>query len=85
MGRSDKLVEKLKSRPKNFIYDELRKVLKYFDYVEDNKGKTTGSRVAFIHKPTKRILSLHKPHPGNELKLYQIDIVLEQLYSIGVI
>jgi hypothetical protein len=53
--------------------------------VEDTGGRTSGSRVAFIHQPTQAVLRLHRPHPGNELKAYQVDNVLEYLKSIGVI
>ena len=85
MSRNDKILEKLISKPKDFTYSELRRLLVSLQCSEDTGGKTSGSRVAFNHKPTKTILRLHRPHPGNELKAYQIDIVLEFLKSIGVI
>lgn len=52
--------------------------------MEDQKGKTSGSRVAFVHNETKCILRLHKPHPNKELKRYQIDLVVEYLESLGI-
>jgi hypothetical protein len=85
MGRSDKLLVRIKRKPKDFTYDELRRLLKSLDCEEDLGGRTSGSRTAFIHQPTKAILRLHRPHPGNELKAYQIDSVLSFLKSIGVI
>lgn len=33
MGKIDKLLERFKSKPKDFTYDELKKVLNHFDYV----------------------------------------------------
>ncbi len=85
MGRNDKLLERLKNKPKDFTYDELRRLLGSLQCIENMGGKTSGSRTAFIHQPTKEILRLHRPHPRNELKAYQIDLVLNFLKSIGVI
>ena len=85
MGRNDKLLERIIRRPKDFTYDELRRLLAGLQCIEDSGGKTSGSRVAFIHQPTQAILRLHRPHPGNELKAYQIELVLGFLKSIGVI
>lgn len=47
MGKKDKLIKRLKSRPKDFIFDEAETLLKYFDFAYSNKGKTSGSRVIF--------------------------------------
>jgi hypothetical protein len=57
MSRKDKLLEKLKSKPKDFTYDELRKVLKSLGFELDDKGRTSGSRVAFYHKDSLAIIS----------------------------
>ncbi len=56
-----------------------------FEYTEKQQGKTSGSRVAFINMQTKHILRLHKPHPGNQLKLYQIDLILNELKERGIL
>ena len=85
MSREEKLLERFLSRPKDFTYNEIRKLLKGFGYEESNQGKTSGSRVAFVHLETKHIIRLHKPHPGNELKLYQIDQIREELVGRGLI
>lgn len=85
MGRNTKLLERLLARPKDFTYDELKKLLSAVDCEEDNKGRTSGSRVAFVHKETGTILRLHKPHPNNELKSYQINLVIEFFQNLGVI
>jgi hypothetical protein len=85
MSKEEKLIARLVSRPKDFTYEELRRLLKYFGYEESNCGKTSGSRVAFIHVDSKHIIRLHKPHPNNELKQYQIDLILEELSSRGLI
>jgi hypothetical protein len=85
MSKEEKIITRLLSRPKDFTYEELRRLLKYFGYEESNSGKTSGSRVAFIHTDSKHIIRLHKPHPNNELKQYQIDLILEELSSRGLI
>ena len=85
MSKEEKLVQKFLSRPKNFTYDELNKMLKGFGYQESSQGKTSGSRVAFYNEESKHIIRLHKPHPGNELKMYQIDLIREELEGRGLI
>lgn len=85
MSKDEKLQARLQSRPRDFKYEELRRVLKHLGYLESNSGKTSGSRVAFINENTKRIIRLHKPHPTNELKQYQIEQVIEELKGRGLL
>lgn len=54
-------------------------------YTEESRGRTSGSRVAFVHSPSKHIIRLHKPHPGNTLRRYQIDALIEALRDREVI
>lgn len=82
MAQIQKLVRRLLSRPKDFSWDELVKVLAYFGYSELGTGKTGGSRRKFVDD-TRNILSLHKPHPGNILKHYQLNEVIEHLKEKG--
>lgn len=84
MGKKDKLIKRLKSKPKDFTFDEAESLLQYFDYERSDKGKTSGSRVCFksqIHAP----IMLHKPHPQKELKEYQIKDLIEKLEGEGLI
>jgi len=85
MSKREKLIKRLVERPRDFTYDEAKALLSQNGYEEDNRGRTSGSRVAFIHTDTKHIIRLHKPHPGNILKLYQIDELIETLRKQGVI
>jgi len=78
MGKTEKLVERLKSRPKDFTWDEMLKVLKHYGFEQMTQGKTGGSRRKFVNKD-KQIISLHEPHPQKVLKLYQIDIIIDYL------
>ncbi len=78
MSKRQKLLERLKHRPKDFTWAELTTVLTQLGYRETRAGKTGGSRKKFIHPEAPPIM-LHKPHPGNIIKTYIIDDVLEML------
>jgi len=84
MGQKEKLIKKLKSRPKDFTFDEAETLLKYFTYNRSNKGRTSGSRVMFVSDEYAPIL-LHKPHPRKELLDYQIKQLIEVLEQEGLI
>lgn len=84
MSRKDKLIAKLKDRPKDFTWDELGRLLNALGYAEAKPGKTSGSRRRFVHD-TAATISLHQPHPRNELKGYQVDLVLDVLSQEGLI
>lgn len=79
MSRKDKIIKRLLSKPKDFSYDELMALLKIFGYMEIKKGKTSGSRRAYISEKTGHIIRFHKPHPGNELRIYQVELLIEIL------
>ena len=85
MSKFEKLVNRFLSKPKDFTYEELRKLLSGFGYEEAKTGKTTGSRVALINRKTGHIIRLHKPHPDTVLKHYQLNDVEEVLKKIGVL
>lgn len=79
MSKIEKLLEKFKSNPTDFTWDELVKVLNHFGYIEkSSKGKTGGSRTKFVNEETD-IISLHKPHPSNIVKQYVIKQIIEKL------
>ena len=84
MSKTEKLLQRLLSLPKDFTWDELVTLLHYFGFAELKKGKTGGSRRKFVDDK-KNIISLHKPHPGNILKEYAIKQVLDQLKEKGYI
>jgi hypothetical protein len=79
MTKRDKIIDRLLSRPKDFTYDELVSLLKLFGYEEAKSGKTSGPRRAFISNQKGHIIRLHKPHPGNVLRMYQIDFIIQEL------
>ncbi len=84
MSKLEKEIKRLKSKPKDFTYDEAKKILNNLGFIEDNKGRTSGSRVEFNNEKMQKI-QLHKPHPGNVLKPYQIKIILDRLKELEVI
>ena len=85
MSKFEKLLKRFLSKPKNFTYLELKGLLNGLGYIELAKGKTSGSRIAFINNTTKHLIRLHRPHPSNTLKMYQIDLVIYELRNIGAI
>ncbi|MDR1348104.1 MAG: type II toxin-antitoxin system HicA family toxin [Prevotellaceae bacterium] len=80
MTKTDKLLVRLLSRPKDFTYNELKTLLLTFGYIE---VQGSGSRVCFAKNAHK--IKLHKPHPGNILKRYQLDLIIEELKNRGLI
>ncbi|OHD63398.1 MAG: hexulose-6-phosphate isomerase [Spirochaetes bacterium RBG_13_51_14] len=85
MSRHEKLLKKFLVKSGNFTFNELRTLLAGFDYKELTLGKTSGSRVAFINNNNNHIIRLHKPHPGNNLKKYQIDCIIDELKNMEII
>ena len=84
MGQKEKLLNRLKSKPKDFTFDEMETLLRYLSYTRCDKGRTSGSRVMFISEDHPPIM-LHKPHPRKELLEYQIKQVLELLEQEGLL
>ncbi len=84
MSRKDKLLARLKSRPKDFTWNELKALLKLLGYRKMKPGKSGGSRKRFIHESA-QVISLHEPHPQNTLKRYVVNEILEILKKEGII
>lgn len=84
MGQKEKLMERLKSRPHDFTFEEAEALLRYYSYQKSNKGKTSGSRVAFVsaeHPP----IFMHRPHGRKELLAYQVRQLIEILEQEGLL
>lgn len=84
MGQKEKLIKRLKSKPKDFTFTEAETLLNYLSYTRFDKGKTSGSRVVFVNEEHGSLL-LHKPHPQKELKNYQVKQLIELLEQEGLI
>ncbi len=84
MGQKEKLIQKLKSRPKDMTFEEAETLLRYLTYTRSDKGRTSGSRVMFTSEDHAPIL-LHKPHPRKELLAYQVKQLADILEQEGLI
>ena len=82
MGKHEKLLARLTSRPKDFTFQEMTTLLAGFGYTLDPSG--SGSRVKFEHRQYASIY-MHKPHPAPVLKPYQIDVVIDTLRQEGLL
>lgn len=82
MGKHEKLLARLESRPKDFTFQEVTTLLAGFGYALNQRG--SGSRVRFEHEHCAPVF-MHKPHPSPVLKPYLIDQVLEILKQEGLL
>lgn len=82
MTKAEKLLNRFLSRPNDFTYTELLRLLSRLGYIEQ---EGSGSRVVFSNESINHNIKLHKPHPGNLLKRYQIDLIIQELKSNGLI
>lgn len=83
LSKKDKMIKRLKSRPKDFTFNEAITLAESLKLERDNKGKTSGSRVSFVSGKHK--INIHKPHPHNELKPYQVEQLIQNLEEAGLI
>lgn len=84
MTRKEKLIKRFLSKPTDFTWEELDRMLRGFGYQKQRAGKTSGSRVAFMNPGTKHIIRLHKPH-GKAVKRYQLNLMEEALREKGLL
>lgn len=71
------------SRPKDFMFDEVVTLLSSYGFTQQNKGKTSGSRVEFVNG--EHSIQLHKPHPTGEMQNYQLKQIIELLKELNYI
>lgn len=83
MSRIEKMKTRLAAEPSDYTFEEWRSLLCALGFEEMPGGKTGGSRVAFHHPPSRLVIRLHRPHPGPNLKRYQIRQVVSILKSGG--
>jgi predicted RNA binding protein YcfA (HicA-like mRNA interferase family) len=81
MNKHDKLLSRLFERPKDFKWRELQTLLSGLGYKEKSGS---GSRVKFYHPESKSIIALHRPHPGNIVKAYAVNEVIDKLKQEGI-
>ena len=83
MGKKEKLIKRLLSKPKDFSFTELETLLVYFGYYRSNAGKTSGSAVEFTNIMNFHKIKMHRPHGRKELLHYQITSVINSLKEDG--
>jgi len=84
LSKKEKLLKRFLSKPNDFTYSELVVLLNMFGYSVVESGKTSGSRITFSNADGYYI-RLHKPHPRNELKRYQVEDVIQKLRELKLI
>lgn len=82
MSKLEKLIAKLLNEQASFTWQELETLLRRLGY---QQLQVQGSRIKFHNGDPRAMINLHKPHPGNELKVYAKRQVIEQLRSGGLI
>lgn len=81
MSKSEKRLARLLAGPTDFTWDELVACLSDFGF----KCVTTGgSRVVFISAQGRKIF-VHRPHPGNRVKRYALQLIVDSLVAYGFI
>lgn len=85
MSTKEKLIKRFLKLPKDFTYQELRRLLVNYGYIEETKGKTSGSRVMFYNKDREHAIMIHKPHPDNIIKTYAMKYILQELKALGFV
>jgi hypothetical protein len=85
MTKRAKLLERFLSKPDDFTFSEIKRLLNGYGYSEMKTGKTSGSRVAFYHEERRHLIRLHKPHPQNRVKRYILDYLENELRNTGTL
>jgi hypothetical protein len=82
--RKEKALDRLLSAPSDLSWEDLRRALGVFGYVEHTKGKTAGSRRVFKADGLPDI-RLHAPHNPPVVRRYAIEDVIATPKAEGLI
>lgn len=85
MSKAEKLLQRFLSKPKDFTFEELRRLLKSVGYEEAKTGKISGSRVTFYNAELDDMIKFHKPHPSSVMKQCNLRDIERQLRDREVI
>ena len=85
MSKTEKLLRRFLSKPKDFTFEDLRRLLKSFGYEEAKTGKTSGSRVAFYNTKLDDMIKFQRPHPSEIVKQCYLREIEQQLRDKGAI
>ena len=84
MSTKEKLIDRFKTLPSDFTFDELDRLLTHLGFVKSNKGKTSGSRIIYKYTDGTPVM-IYKPHPGNFIKGYAMKQIYEVLKNRNII
>jgi hypothetical protein len=79
MSKKEKLLQGFKNLPKDFTFNEPIALLGCLGFTPTDKGKTSGSRIAFENADLNLRILAHKPHPEKVIKTYVIKQISEYL------
>jgi len=82
VSRKEKLLDRLLSKSADFTWDEAVTLMKQHDFTLVS-GK--GSSRKFAHKKTGVKVLIHEPHPGNIVKAYAQEDLIQGLRNAGAI
>lgn len=80
MSKLSKTIDHLLKKPKDFTWEEAVTLMEKCDF---EIIKNSGSRRKFYHKEKNILVNIHKPHPNNELKNYQVRDIIRALKTSG--
>lgn len=83
MSGKEKLIERFKTLPRDFTFDEVIKLMHGLGFELSNKGSTSGSRVRFNNPTTGANFAMHKPHPGNVMVIGAMRSLYDFLKNSG--
>ena len=83
MNKREKLLQRFRTLPRDFTFEELESLFKGCGFTLSNKGATSGSRVEFVNEKDGNTYIMHKPHPSNIIKGYSIRQIYNYLESNG--
>ncbi|NMA36978.1 MAG: type II toxin-antitoxin system HicA family toxin [Papillibacter sp.] len=85
MGRKDEQIKRLLSKPKDYTISELDILMSNCGCIKDNRGKTSGSAIKYLHEKSGAKLFIHEPHPRRNLPEYAIKKAISFLTEIDEI
>ena len=85
MSRREKLIERFRSYPKDFTWQELVKVLEGLGYARSRTGGKQAVRVADLFTRMRRVFYCINRTPATYLKRYMLEQVLQHLDDEGLL
>lgn len=80
MSQHEKLLKRLKGKPRDFEWSEVIALLGHFGFV---MLKGTGSRRKFVHEASGVLLILHEPHPEKTIQKCYTKYIIDALTEGG--